>query len=136
MKLACESVISQLGVSKNEILTLIDGNKLIKNYDYPQKFIIKGDGKSASIAAASILAKVERDWYMQKLDKEFPQYGWDKNMGYLTKEHLEAIDKYGTTPLHRVSFLEKHFAKQEKISACLSSDKSIKTSSEQTAAQG
>jgi len=110
MKLACEEVISKIG--EKDILTLVDGNKLIKNYDYPQQYIIKGDGKSASIAAASILAKVERDRYMQVLDKEFPQYLWKQNAGYLTKAHLDAIDKYGLTKYHRKSFLKKHFEKQ------------------------
>lgn len=110
MKLACENVIKQANLS--DFLTIIDGNRLIKNYDYPQKFIIKGDGKSASIAAASILAKVARDRYMEKLDKEFPQYGWAHNAGYLTKEHLDAIDKYGLCKYHRPSFLKKHFEKQ------------------------
>lgn len=110
MKLACENVIKQANLS--DFLTIIDGNRLIKNYDYPQKFIIKGDGKSASIAAASILAKVSRDRYMEKLDKEFPQYGWAHNAGYLTKEHLDAIDKYGLCKYHRPSFLKKHFEKQ------------------------
>ena len=115
MKLACEAVVAQLRLSadeKKEILTLVDGNKLIKNYDYPQKYIIKGDGTSASIAAASILAKVSRDRYMEKLDAEFPQYLWAKNAGYLTAEHLAAIDKYGLCKYHRPSFLKKHFNKQ------------------------
>lgn len=110
MKLSCENVIKQAKLK--DFLTVIDGNKLIKNYIYPQKFIIKGDGKSASIAAASILAKVTRDRYMEKLDKEFPQYGWEHNAGYLTKEHLDAIDKYGLCKYHRPSFLKKHFEKQ------------------------
>ena len=110
MKRACLGVISQI---KNEnVLVLVDGNKLIKTFNYPQKYIIKGDAKSASIAAASILAKVSRDRYMKKLDLEYPQYHWAKNKGYLTSEHLEAIDKYGTTKYHRKKFLEKHFAKQ------------------------
>ena len=115
MKLTCEAVIAKLGLSveeKKEILTLVDGNKLIKDYIYPQKFIIKGDGKSASIAAASILAKVSRDRYMEKLDAEFPQYNWKNNAGYLSEEHLAAIDKYGLTKYHRASFLQKHFNKQ------------------------
>jgi len=115
MKLACESVIAQLRLSedeKKEILTLVDGNKLIKDYIYPQKFIIKGDGTSASIAAASILAKVSRDRYMEKLDAEFPEYGWAKNAGYLTPQHLDAIDKYGLCKYHRPSFLKNHFNKQ------------------------
>ena len=115
MKLTCEAVIAKLGLNaeeKKEILTLVDGNKLIKDYIYPQKFIIKGDGKSASIAAASILAKVSRDRYMEKLDAEFPQYNWKSNAGYLSEEHLAAIDKYGLTKYHRASFLQKHFNKQ------------------------
>ena len=106
MKLACENVISQLKTN-DSLLTIVDGNKLIRNYTYPQQFIIKGDGKSASIASASILAKVTRDRYMDKLDEEFPQYNWKKNAGYLTKEHQEAILKYGVTKYHRKSFLKK-----------------------------
>lgn len=109
MKQACNAVY--LSVSENNPLTLVDGNKLIKDYIYPQEYLIKGDAKSASIAAASILAKVTRDRYMKKLHEEYPMYGWDKNAGYLTKKHLEAIDKYGTTPYHRLSFLKKHFDK-------------------------
>lgn len=110
MKLACENVVKQAGLT--EFITLVDGNKLIKNYKYPQQFVIKGDGKSASIAAASILAKVSRDRYMDKLAIECPQYGWERNAGYLTKEHLKAIDEYGLTKYHRPSFLKKHFEKQ------------------------
>lgn len=106
MKLACENVISQLNTN-DSLLTIVDGNKLIRNYTYPQQFIIKGDGKSASIASASILAKVTRDRYMDKLDEEFPQYNWKKNAGYLTKEHQDAILKYGVTKYHRQSFLKK-----------------------------
>lgn len=111
MKLACENVINQLvanyGMDEKTFLTIVDGNKLIRNYTYPQQFIIKGDGKSASIASASILAKVTRDRYMEKLHDEFPQYNWKKNAGYLTKEHQEAILKYGVTKYHRKSFLKK-----------------------------
>lgn len=106
MCLACSGVNEVLGEGT---LTLVDGNKLIKNYHYPQQCIIKGDSKSASIAAASILAKVTRDRYMEKLDEEFPMYNWRKNAGYLTAEHLSAIDKYGLSPYHRPSFLKKHF---------------------------
>lgn len=110
MKAACENVISQANL--NDFITLVDGNKLIKNYIYPQKFVIKGDSKSASIAASSILAKVTRDRYMGKLADEFPQYDWAKNAGYLTPAHLKAIDKYGLCKYHRPSFLKKHFEKQ------------------------
>lgn len=107
MNLACNSILGN-----NDTLTLVDGNKLIKNFNHPQQFVIKGDSKSASIAAASILAKVTRDRYMEKLHEEFPMYNWAKNAGYLTKEHLDAIDKYGLTKYHRPSFLRKHFEKQ------------------------
>ena len=110
MNLACSSVIKQIG--KKDILTLIDGNKLIKEYIYPQEFVIKGDSKSASIAAASILAKVSRDRYMERLHEEFPMYNWKKNAGYLTAEHLKAVDEFGMCKYHRPSFLRKHFEKQ------------------------
>ena len=103
MNIACSAIIQE------NALTLVDGNKLIRNYVYPQKYIIKGDSKSASVAAASILAKVTRDRYMLKLHEEFPMYNWAKNAGYLTKEHITAIDKYGLTKYHRPSFLRKHF---------------------------
>ena len=110
MNLACTSVISQ--INDTDTLTLVDGNKLIKDFSYPQEFVIKGDSKSASIAGASILAKVSRDRYMESLHEEFPMYTWKKNAGYLTKEHLDAIDKYGITKYHRPSFLRKHMEKQ------------------------
>lgn len=110
MKLSCENVIKEAKLT--DFITLVDGNKYIKNYTYPQQFVIKGDGQSASIAAASILAKVTRDRYMDNLASEFPQYGWNRNSGYLTPEHLRAIDEYGLSKYHRPSFLKKHFEKQ------------------------
>ena len=110
MKLSCENVIKEAKLT--DFITLVDGNKYIKNYTYPQQFVIKGDGLSASIAAASILAKVTRDRYMDNLASEFPQYGWNRNSGYLTPEHLRAIDEYGLSKYHRPSFLKKHFEKQ------------------------
>ncbi len=130
MRMACENVINQLYpipdnseklmarniLAKNEIMILIDGNKRICDFNFSQKYVIKGDAKSASIAAASILAKVSRDRYMLKLDEEFPQYKWRENAGYLTKEHMALIDEYGLCKYHRPSYLEKHFAKQEQLS--------------------
>lgn len=113
MRLACQDVIKK--IDRDNVLVLVDGNKLIKEFTYPQKFVIKGDARSASIAAASILAKVTRDRYMEKLDKKYPAYGWARNAGYLTKEHLEAIDKYGLTEFHRPSFLRKHFEAQKQL---------------------
>lgn len=118
MNIACSNVISQLQheLKDKELQVLVDGNKLIKNFEYPQQFIVKGDATSASIAAASILAKVSRDRYMNRLDEEFPQYKWNENAGYLTKEHMALIDKYGLSPYHRPSYLRKHFAKQKQLS--------------------
>lgn len=114
MKQAVEDV--EINVDYDKLMVLVDGNFQIPGLKFSQRFVIKGDARSASIAAASILAKVERDRYMAELAEKYPQYGWDKNMGYLTKEHMEAIDKYGITPLHRKSFLQKHFTKNEQLS--------------------
>jgi len=83
---------------------LIDGNRFKTDLNIPFDCIVKGDGKFASIAAASILAKVYRDKMMAELAKEFPGYGWEKNVGYPTKIHREGIIKLGLTPLHRKSF--------------------------------
>ena len=104
MKYAVEDVKKQ--INSDNLITLVDGNKLIKNFAYLQKFIIKGDGTSAAIAAASILAKVSRDKYMDKIHEEFPHYDWLKNKGYLTKTHILAIQNYGPTKYHRLSFLK------------------------------
>lgn len=83
---------------------LIDGNKFKPFDGYEYQCVVKGDAKFTSIAAASVLAKTYRDEYMRKLAQEFPQYGWDRNMGYPTKEHVEAIIRHGYTPHHRKSF--------------------------------
>ena len=85
-------------------LILVDGNKF-HPYNYiPHQCVIKGDSKILSIAAASILAKNYRDQMMIQLHEEFPEYGWNKNMGYATKTHREALKKYGPTKYHRKSF--------------------------------
>ena len=110
MKIACEDVIKKAKLDNPFVL--VDGNKLIRNFKYNQKWVKKGDGISASIAAASIIAKVTRDRYMDELDNEFPQYDWKNNRGYLTPLHLEAVDKYGLTKYHRKSFFTNHFNKQ------------------------
>ncbi len=89
--------------TKPEFL-LIDGNRFKPFDGYEYQCVVKGDGKYASIAAASVLAKTYRDEYMRALAKEYPQYGWDRNMGYPTKEHIDAIIRYGYTPHHRKSF--------------------------------
>lgn len=85
-------------------LILVDGNRFIKYKDIRHICIVKGDAKFASIAAASVLAKCNRDWFMERIAKEYPQYGWDRNMGYPTKEHREAIRRFGASPYHRMSF--------------------------------
>lgn len=105
MRYAALDVINK--INNNNFLVLIDGNKLIKDFEKPQKYIIKGDSKSASIAAASILAKVSRDRYMDIIDKEYPIYDWKNNRGYLTKKHIDAIKTNGITKYHRPSFLRK-----------------------------
>ena len=85
-------------------LILVDGNRFITYKRIPHKCIVKGDGKYLSIAAASILAKTHRDALMEKLSKTHQEYGWERNVGYPTKEHRTAIEKYGITPYHRKSF--------------------------------
>lgn len=87
-------------------IILVDGNQDPK-FEFPTLCIVKGDAKSASIAAASILAKVARDRFMIELDKQYPQYMLAKHKGYPTKLHYEMIEKYGIAPIHRKSFLKK-----------------------------
>ena len=91
------------GLSRKPKLVLIDGNH-IPDIKIESKSIIKGDNKSLSIAAASIIAKVYRDNLMTEYSKKYPGYLWEKNSGYGTKEHLEAIKNLGITPIHRTSF--------------------------------
>lgn len=86
---------------------LIDGNNIDLDDDRVH-CIVKGDSKSASIAAASVIAKVERDNYMEELSQKYPEYEWSKNKGYGTKAHIDAINKFGITEHHRKSFLKKY----------------------------
>ncbi len=83
---------------------IVDGNRFKPLNDIPFETIIKGDGKYMSIAAASVLAKTYRDEYMNRIHEEFPMYNWKQNKGYPTKEHRDAIMKYGSTKYHRKSF--------------------------------
>ena len=99
-KLAMKKAISNLHIQPDYLL--IDAMKL--NVDLPQQSIIKGDAKSISIAASSIIAKVTRDKYMVNLGEKYPQYGFSNNMGYGTKEHIEAIRNFGVLKEHRLSF--------------------------------
>ncbi|MBK7626898.1 MAG: ribonuclease HII [Bacteroidales bacterium] len=92
------------GLDKEPQFLLIDGNRFYPYKDLRYKTIIKGDSLYFSIAAASVLAKTFRDEYMDKINEEYPQYGWIKNKGYPTSAHRAAIIEYGITPYHRKSF--------------------------------
>ena len=99
----------QIAISKiqQKIDYLLVDAITIPQIEINQKAIVKGDSKSISIAAASILAKVERDKIMKEYHKIYPQYNFEKNKGYGTKEHIEALKKYGPCPIHRKTFIEK-----------------------------
>lgn len=104
MRRAVENLLAQGAVGID--LLLVDGNRDPK-IGYPTRTIVKGDGTSASIAAASILAKVTRDREMLQLDQEYPAYGFAKHKGYPTKAHYQAIEENGICPIHRKTFLKK-----------------------------
>ena len=86
---------------------LIDGNRFRPFDGLPYTTVVRGDATYLSIAAASVLAKTWRDDHMRRLAEQYPQYGWEHNMGYPTREHIEAIRRYGLTPEHRRSFHPK-----------------------------
>jgi len=100
--LAMHGAIESLKMSPEFIS--VDGNKFKPYKDIPHQTVVKGDGKYLNIAAASIIAKTYRDNYMYEIHEEFPMYNWKQNKGYPTKEHREAIKKYGITKYHRKSF--------------------------------
>lgn len=106
--LAMQRAIEKLTVTPD--LALIDGNRA-KDFGVPVRTIVHGDALSASIAAASILAKVTRDRRMEELDGTYPQYGFAIHKGYGTKRHYEALRAYGACPIHRQTFLRKFYAK-------------------------
>lgn len=95
------------GLNMNIDLALIDGNR-VPPLECNVKTVVKGDSVSASIAAASILAKVSRDRYMKEIAEKYPQYQFEKHKGYGTKLHYEMLDKYGISDVHRLSFLKKY----------------------------
>ncbi len=101
--LAMHKALDGLKKTRPELL-LIDGNRFKKYNTTPHLCIIHGDAIYQSIAAASILAKTYRDEFMEKINSEFPQYKWIENKGYPTKAHRQAIEKYGVTPYHRLSY--------------------------------
>lgn len=99
---AMHRAIEKLSVEPDFII--VDGNRFNPYKNIPHQCIVKGDAKYISIAAASILAKTYRDEYMQKIHEEYPMYHWNKNKGYPTKQHREAIREFGISPYHRQSF--------------------------------
>ena len=100
--LAMHRALDQLAVTPGAII--VDGNKFSDYNGIPWQTFVKGDGRFANIAAASVLAKTHRDEFMRKIHVEYPQYAWDINKGYPTKAHRRAIEQFGTTPYHRLSF--------------------------------
>jgi ribonuclease HII len=100
--LAMHRAIDQLSIRPEHLL--IDGNRFNRYESIPHTTIIKGDGKYLSIAAASVLAKTYRDDYMLRLHEEYPVYAWNKNKGYPTEKHRQAIAEHGPSPVHRLSF--------------------------------
>lgn len=107
--LAMERALEQ--VRDKADFALIDGNRQ-KDFGLPVKTVVKGDSLSANIAAASVLAKVSRDDYMDQMALEYPQYGFEIHKGYGTKAHYEALRTYGHCPIHRLSFLKKFYGQK------------------------
>ena len=105
--LAMRQAVEQL--SEKPALALVDGNREPDFGEIPVKTIVKGDSLSANIAAASILAKVTRDRFMEEQDAIYPQYGFSVHKGYGTKAHYEALREFGACPIHRRSFLKKFY---------------------------
>ena len=107
--LAMERALAQLTVRPD--MALIDGNRE-KDFGLPVQTVVKGDSRSANIAAASILAKVTRDEIMEAMAENYPQYGFEIHKGYGTKAHYEALRTYGHSPIHRMSFLKKFYGEK------------------------
>ena len=105
--LAMDRAIKALDLAAD--FALIDGNR-DKGISCPHRTVVKGDSLSANIAAASILAKVSRDRYMEEMAKVYPEYEFDRHKGYPTKRHYELLRQYGPCPIHRKSFLKKFYA--------------------------
>jgi ribonuclease HII len=107
--LAMRRAVEQLSVQPE--IALVDGNR-DPGLTIPTETIVGGDGKSANIAAASILAKVTRDRYMEQMAEQYPQYGFEIHKGYGTKRHYAAIEEFGASPIHRKTFLKKFYEKK------------------------
>ena len=107
--LAMERALAQLKVRPD--IALIDGNRE-KDFGLPTQTVVKGDSRSANIAAASVLAKVTRDVIMEEMAEKYPQYGFEIHKGYGTKAHYEALRTYGHSPIHRMTFLKKFYGEK------------------------
>ena len=104
MAKALADLQARLGSDRPIHYVLIDGNMRVENIKTPCESIVKGDNKSLSIAAGAVIAKVTRDRIMGRLHEQYPRYGWNRNKGYLSREHMAAIRDFGTTPYHRMSY--------------------------------
>ena len=102
-QLAMRRAVAMLSPCPDAVI--VDGN-VAREFPMYAKTLVKGDSKSMSVAAASILAKVERDRYMEELDKQYPQYAFAKHKGYPTKEHMDLVRQHGASPVHRKTFLK------------------------------
>lgn len=126
--LAMKSALSELervaGLRGKEssLVLLIDGNQELPNVSLKQESVVEGDGKVKSIAAASIIAKVTRDRLIILADYEYPAYGFARHKGYGTREHMDALRKYGPTPIHRKSFRPVQLANPETVNQRFSRD--------------
>lgn len=107
--LAMERAMEQLKIRPD--LALIDGNRQ-KDFGLPVKTIVKGDSRSANIAAASVLAKVSRDDWMISMAEKYPEYGFEIHKGYGTRAHYQALEAHGPCPIHRMSFLKKFYGEK------------------------
>lgn len=108
--LAMRRAVEGLGVKPS--LVIADGNKCPDIPETEVQSLVKGDGTSASIAAASVLAKVARDRYMEEMAEKYPEYSFEKHKGYGTKLHYQMIDEHGPSEIHRMSFLKKYYEKK------------------------
>lgn len=108
--LAMRRAVAELSVRPS--MAIVDGNRN-PGLDIPTRLLVKGDGTSAAVAAASIIAKVSRDYYMREVDATFPQYQFARHKGYGTRLHYEMLDLYGESPVHRHSFLKSYYKQRE-----------------------
>lgn len=123
MKLAVSDLERKIHSEQNkkELVLLIDGNQSIPNLSLRQQTVVGGDGSVKSIAAASIIAKVTRDQMILEYDRQYPQYGLAKHKGYGTKVHMDALRKYGPSPIHRMSFKPVQLSLPENVNKRFSS---------------